>query len=97
MAAKQNGITVVRTQCVETFGEIEPWYPVLEALSRISNGPSRADLLEALEAVAPTWLVQLPVLTKAAHRDILRQEVLAEKTPSDSNDLIAWAATLGTI
>ena len=76
MAAKQNGITVVRTQCVETFGEIEPWYPVLEALSRISNGPSRADLLEALEAVAPTWLVQLPVLTKAAHRDILRQEIL---------------------
>ena len=70
------GTSVARGQCVEAFGEIEPWYPVLEAISRLCRGPTSGETVQLLGTVAPTWLVQFPTLTTRQHREMLHQEII---------------------
>ena len=53
-------------QCVEQYAEREPYMPVLEALERLSHGPSRDRLRSALRAVAPSWLARMPSLQRPA-------------------------------
>jgi DNA-binding winged helix-turn-helix (wHTH) protein/tetratricopeptide (TPR) repeat protein len=71
-----SGTSVARGQCVEAFGEIEPWYPVLEAISRLCRGPASGETVQLLGTVAPTWLVQFPTLTTRQHREMLHQEII---------------------
>ena len=71
-----SGTSVARGQCVEAFGEIEPWYPVLEAISRLCRGPTSGETIQLLGTVAPTWLVQFPTLTTRQHREMLHQEII---------------------
>jgi DNA-binding winged helix-turn-helix (wHTH) protein/tetratricopeptide (TPR) repeat protein len=71
-----SGTSLARGQCVEAFGEIEPWYPVLEAISRLCRGPASGETVRLLGAVAPTWLVQFPTLTTPQHREMLHQEIV---------------------
>jgi DNA-binding winged helix-turn-helix (wHTH) protein len=75
-ASSNSGTSVARGQCVEAFGEIEPWYPVLEAISRLCRGPVSGKTVQLLGTVAPTWLVQFPTLTTRQHRETLRQEII---------------------
>src|SRR5215813_5306570 len=55
-------LRIARGQCVEHYGEGEPYLPVLEALGQLSRGPSHRDVLATLRRYAPMWLVQLPGL-----------------------------------
>jgi DNA-binding winged helix-turn-helix (wHTH) protein len=74
--SSNSGTSVARGQCVEAFGEIEPWYPVLEAISRLCRGPASGETVQLLGTVAPTWLVQFPTLTTRQHRETLHQEII---------------------
>jgi AAA ATPase domain len=56
----RNGVRVVRGQCVEHYGEGEPYLPVLEALGQLARGPRGEEVLAALRRFAPLWLMQLP-------------------------------------
>ncbi len=67
------GVACVRGQCVEQYGSGEPYLPVLEALGELCRRDSAA--VPILRTVAPTWLVQLPWLTTAEERDVLRREL----------------------
>jgi len=71
--ARLRDVTVGRGQCVELYGESEPYLPVLDALGDLC----RADptVAELLRAVAPFWLMQLPWLTTVEERDALRQDL----------------------
>jgi DNA-binding winged helix-turn-helix (wHTH) protein len=60
-------------QCVDQYGEGEPYLPVLEALTALCRRDAR--LVELIRAVAPTWLIQLPWLSSAAEREALRREL----------------------
>jgi len=52
-------------RCIEGYGGVEPYYPVLEALTRLARGRPGDSLVQALVAIAPSWAVQLPgVLTR---------------------------------
>ncbi|MBK7766641.1 MAG: AAA family ATPase [Sulfuritalea sp.] len=60
-------------QCIEQSGAGEPYLSALEALSTLSRrDPSLGALIRAL---APTWLLQLPWLSSAEERDVLRREL----------------------
>src|SRR5262249_41220816 len=50
---------IARGQCVEYYGEGEPYLPLLEALGQLSRGPRPAAVLAVLRRYAPLWLVQL--------------------------------------
>jgi DNA-binding winged helix-turn-helix (wHTH) protein len=60
--AAGRGMRIVRGQCVEHFGEGEPYLPLLEALRQLSLGPDHREVLDALQRYAPMWLVQWPGL-----------------------------------
>ncbi len=51
-----------RGQCVEQFGEGEPYLPMLDALGGLCRGPGGGVVTEVLRRFAPRWLVQLPGL-----------------------------------
>ena len=66
-------VACARGQCVEHYGQGEPYLPVLEALAELSRSDSA--LAPLLRAVAPTWLLQLPWLSTVEERDALRREL----------------------
>ncbi len=68
-----DGVICARGHCMEHYGTGEPYLPVLEALAELCR--SDPALPELLRAVAPTWLLQLPWLSRAQERDALRREL----------------------
>jgi predicted ATPase len=71
----QPEVGVGRGQCVETFGEGEPYLPVLEALGQLGQSQHREALLTVLQRYAPTWLVQLPALLGDGERERLQRQL----------------------
>ena len=60
--AAGSGVWTARGQCVEHYGEGEPYLPFLEALGRLGHGPERDAVCTVLRRYAPMWLVHLPGL-----------------------------------
>ncbi len=71
-----SSIRTVRGQCVEGFGGKEAYYPVLEALGLLMQGPDREDVVRALVTQAPTWFIQFPSIVKPDQRERLHRELL---------------------
>jgi DNA-binding winged helix-turn-helix (wHTH) protein len=70
------GIRTARGQCIEGYGGVEPYYPMLEALDQLCRGPGGTSIVGILATQAPTWLVQLPALVRREHRETLQPEIL---------------------
>jgi DNA-binding winged helix-turn-helix (wHTH) protein len=75
-AAANTAVRSVRGQCIEGYGGMEAYYPVLEALGKLCRQPGAASIVEVLASQAPTWLVQFPALVTRRHREALRRELL---------------------
>lgn len=75
-AAAQGGVRTATAQCVASYHEQEPYYPILEALGRLVRGPGSDQMVELLAKHAPTWLVQFPALVTPAMREMLQREIL---------------------
>ena len=77
--ARMSAVSKVRTatgNCVASYHEQEPYYPILEALSRLCHGQDGQMIIELLAKHAPTWLIQFPSLVTSAHRATLQREML---------------------
>src|SRR5271157_4453446 len=74
-AAEEPSLRIARGQCVEGYGGVEPYYPILEALGQLCHGSEGKRVVEILAAQAPTWLVQFPALLKRDQRQALLQEI----------------------
>src|SRR5262249_14259317 len=53
---------LARGQCLEQYGEGEPYLPVLEALWQLCRAPGGPRTIDLLRRFAPTWLAQMPAL-----------------------------------
>lgn len=60
-------------RCIEGFSGAEPFYPVIEALSRLIKGASGNRVQDTLIAVAPSWANQLASLLSREHRAQLQK------------------------
>jgi len=69
-----SGVVVVRGQCVQPYGDGEPYLPVLEALAKLARRDPEVAIL--LRTVAPTWLLQLPWLCTSEQREALLRELV---------------------
>jgi len=69
-------VWIATGQCMEHFAEGEAYFPVLEALARLSEQPGRERLIEILRQHAPTWLAQMPSLVSEDDRERLKRETL---------------------
>ncbi|HSE21271.1 MAG TPA: AAA family ATPase [Pyrinomonadaceae bacterium] len=62
-------------QCIESYREQEPFYPVLEACGRLLTDPMGHEFGELLRHKAPTWFVQFPSIAEA-NFGLLQSEIL---------------------
>lgn len=68
-------LTIVRAQCRARKGVSEPYVALLEAIGRLGREHG-APVAEALERVAPLWLMQLPSLVDTADIEALERRTL---------------------
>jgi predicted ATPase/DNA-binding winged helix-turn-helix (wHTH) protein len=61
-----------RGQCIEQYGAGEAYLPLLDALGQLGRSPHGTRLVEVLRQQAPSWLLQIPMLTSAADFDTLQ-------------------------
>jgi predicted ATPase/DNA-binding winged helix-turn-helix (wHTH) protein len=73
--ATRKGVRIARGQCVEHFGEGEPYLPLLEALGHLSRGPDHREVVDALQRYAPMWLVQWPGLLPETELQRLQRQL----------------------
>ena len=64
-----------RGQCVDIYGEGEPYLSMLEALGQLGQSPHREALRRVLQRYAPTWLVHLPTLLSDSERERLQPQL----------------------
>ncbi len=67
-------------QCVEQYGEGEPYLPILEALIRLCRQASGKHLASLLRQYAPTWAVSMPGVLEEAEQDALLTQVQGATT-----------------
>ena len=73
--ATGSGAWTARGQCVEHYGEGEPYLPFVEALGQLGHGPERDAVLAVLRRYAPLWLVQLPGLVSEPELERLQSRL----------------------
>lgn len=59
----QPALRIASGQCIEDYQEQEAYYPLLEALGRLTNEPR---VIEILNKYAPNWLLQFPSMVSEA-------------------------------
>ena len=72
----QPSVRIARGQCIEGFGGIEAYYPMLEAVGSLLQQGEDDSLVRTLAKWAPTWLIQFPALVKPEQREPLQREIL---------------------
>ncbi|MGE0824968.1 MAG: AAA family ATPase [Candidatus Binatia bacterium] len=71
----ENRIRIGRGQCLEQYGEGEPYLPIFDALGRLCREPGQESVKALLGQQAPTWLAQMPALLTEAEMTTLQQRV----------------------
>src|SRR5215203_5151446 len=89
-----NRIRIGRGQCLEQYGEGEPYLPILEAFGRLCREPGMENLLPLLSQYAPTWLVQMPAVFNNAELANLQQRAQGATRPRMLREM---AEALGAI
>ena len=77
-------------RCIEGYGGVEPYYPVLEALSRLARGRPGDGLVQALVAIAPSWAVQLPGVLSRETLAVLREQTAGSARPRMVREFCEW-------
>ena len=90
-AGTKDGILWSIGRCIEGYGGIEPFYPVLEALTRLARSRPGDSLVQALVAIAPTWAVQLPGVLSRETRASLQQQVVGSARARMVREFCEWA------
>ena len=70
-----SGARIAWGQCVEHYGEGEPYLPFLEALGQLCRGSHRSAVLAVLRRYAPLWLGQLLGVLSEAELEHLQRRV----------------------
>ena len=73
---RQPNVRIARGQCIEGFGGIEAYYPMLEAVGSLLQQGEDDSLVRILAKRAPTWLIQFPAQVKPEQRESLQREIL---------------------
>ena len=75
LASLAPGARIGRGQCVEHYGEGEPYLPLLEALGRLGHEPGGDRVVAVLQRYAPLWLVQLSGLVPEIELERVQRRV----------------------
>lgn len=90
-AARDAGARVTRGQCVDAFGVVEAYMPVLEALEILCRDPRHGDARETLRTHAPTWFLEIPGIVRPGEADEVRRTVGAANPERMIRELVSAA------
>ena len=74
--SRSEGPWIGQGQCINHFGEGEPYLPLLEAISHITKASGGHQVVEVLRQHAPSWLLQLPSLLARGEVEALSSQRL---------------------
>ena len=83
-------------QCIEHYGQGEPYLPVLEAIGRLCREAGGQQIVTLLRKHAPTWLVQLSGVIEEGEMQALRLQVQGATQQRMLRE-IAEAIEVGTV
>ncbi|NMM02736.1 AAA family ATPase [Paraburkholderia sp. RP-4-7] len=63
-------------RCVEGYGGIEPYYPVLDALTQLTRSEAGPMITRTLVSIAPTWALQMLGSVPQQYRAELQHQVI---------------------
>jgi predicted ATPase/DNA-binding winged helix-turn-helix (wHTH) protein len=92
----ERGMRLGWGQCVEHYGEGEPYLPLLEALGHLCRGPRPQEVLAVLRQHAPLWMVHLPGLVSEEERERLQRQVQGATAARMLRELTEALAVLST-
>ena len=62
-AVRHPGLRIARGQCIEGFGGIEAYYPMLEAMGSLLRDAEDCSLIHTIATRAPTWMRGSPAIS----------------------------------
>jgi tetratricopeptide (TPR) repeat protein len=74
--AQTDRVTVARGQCIEQYGAGEAYLPILDVLEHLCRASDGERTLALLRQLAPSWLLNLPLLISAEGREVLARQSL---------------------
>ena len=84
------GVDLLCGRCTERFGTDEAFLPLIDALATRGRTTGGAELLAAIRAHAPTWMLQMPGFMDANERAVFQREVFGATRERTSWSLI-WS------
>ena len=88
-------IWISRGQCIQHYGQGEPYLPILEALGRLCCADHGHELIDILRHQAPTWLAQMPGLSPAAEQAELKlHSAVADRMLRELTEAVDTISTL---
>jgi DNA-binding winged helix-turn-helix (wHTH) protein/tetratricopeptide (TPR) repeat protein len=66
---------VMRGQCLQGRGGVEPYFPILDAYTRLADSEPTT-VMAVLDRYAPSWLAQIPSLAEAGDPERLERRLL---------------------
>lgn len=82
------GWRVTHGQCVEHYGESEPFQPLLDAVARLCREAGDERSLAALRRCAPSWLAQLPSLQSPDEHRFLEHRTVGTTSQRMRRELV---------
>jgi DNA-binding winged helix-turn-helix (wHTH) protein/tetratricopeptide (TPR) repeat protein len=103
LAAEDEPVWIGLGKCVEHHGEGEAYLPILDVFERLAHQMDTASFVRHLSRYAPSWLAQLPWLTRRDAADeawqrssnttqarMLREFLVAMEALSEERTLVLW-------
>ncbi len=106
VAATRHAVRTAWAQCMRLSGPSEPYYPLLDLLTRLARSTEDEMVAATLAHLAPSWLPHLPALADepsgafaggthvATAARMLREVVTALETLAEDTPLILWIEDL---
>ena len=106
VAATRHAIRTTWAQCMRLSGPSEPYYPLLDLITRLARSTEDELVATTLARHAPSWLPHLPALSDDAPRAftagthvataarMLREIVTALETLAEDTPLVLWIEDL---
>ena len=107
VAARRHPMRATWAQCMKPVGPTEPYYPLVDLLSRLARSTEDGTVTATLARHAPSWLPLLPALMNdsnpalssaggqvATAARMLREVVTAVEALADTGTLVLWIEDL---
>jgi DNA-binding winged helix-turn-helix (wHTH) protein/predicted ATPase len=94
--AQTSRALVARGQCIEQYGAREAYLPILDVLEHLCRASDGERTIGLLRKMAPSWLLNLPLLISAEEREALGRQCLGITAERRLREIAGFLETIAT-